>query len=60
MSAPDWREEPITKKHERAAFDFGDPALNRFLRRNGRQSHDKGASKTFLAISNLDGKTICN
>ena len=58
MSVPDWREEPIAKKHDRAAFDCGDPALNDFLRRHARQSHDKGASKTFLAISNLDGKTI--
>jgi GNAT superfamily N-acetyltransferase len=32
--------------------------LNDFLRRHARQSHDKGAAKTFLAIANADSKTI--
>jgi hypothetical protein len=58
MSLPDWREEPISKKHERASFDCGEPALNDFLRKHARQSHEKGLAKTFLAISNADGKTI--
>ncbi len=58
MSLPDWREEPVAKKHERAAFDCGEPALNEFLRRHARQSHEKGAAKTFLAIARSDGKTI--
>ena len=58
MSLPDWREEPIAKKHDRASFDCGEPALNEFLRRHACQSHDKGAAKTFLAISKSDGKTI--
>ena len=58
MSLPDWREEPITKKHDRAAFDCGEPALNEFLQRHARQSHDKGVAKTFLAVSKSDGKTI--
>ncbi len=58
MSLPDWRDEPIAKKHDRASFDCGEPALNEFLRRHARQSHDKGAAKTFLAISKADGKTI--
>jgi len=58
MSPVNWREEPIAKKHDRATFDCGEPALNEFLRRHARQSHDKGAAKTFLAISNSDGKSI--
>jgi predicted N-acetyltransferase YhbS len=58
MNISEWREEPIGKKHDRASFDCGEPALNDFLRRHARQSHDKGAAKTFLAISALDGKTI--
>ncbi len=58
MSLPEWREEPIARKHDRTAFDCGAPALNDFLRRHARQSHDKGAAKTFLAISESDGKTI--
>lgn len=58
MSLPDWREEPIAKKHDRAAFDCGEPALNEFLRRHARQNHDRGVAKTFLAISKtfLPGK----
>ena len=58
MSLPDWREEPIANKHDRASFDCGESALNEFLQRHARQSHEKGAAKTFLAISNADGKTI--
>ena len=58
MSLPDWREEPIARKHDRASFDCDEPGLNEFLRRHARQSHDKGAAKTFLAISRSDGKTI--
>jgi GNAT superfamily N-acetyltransferase len=55
---PDWCEEPIARKHDRASFDCGEPALNEFLRRHARQSHDKGAAKTFLSVSKSDGKTI--
>ncbi len=47
-----WLEEAISRTHDRAAFDCGDPALNDFLRRHARQSHDHGAAKTFLAIDN--------
>jgi hypothetical protein len=58
MSLPEWREEPIAKKHDRASFDCGAPASNAFLRKHARQNHDKGAAKAFLAISKSDGKTI--
>ncbi len=58
MNLPEWHEEPVAKKHDRAGFDCGEAALNEFLQRHARQSHDRGASKTFLAISSLDGKTI--
>ena len=58
MSLPDWHEEPISKRRDRASFDCGEPVLNDFLRRHARQSHDKGAAKTFLAISNLDGAIL--
>jgi GNAT superfamily N-acetyltransferase len=58
MSLTDWHEEPIAKKHDRASFDCGDPKLNEFLRQHARQSHERGAAKTFLAISTTDGKTI--
>ena len=43
-----WHEEPIGKKHDREAFDCGDEALNEFLRRYARKSHELGGAKTFL------------
>jgi len=49
-----WHEEPISKKHDREAFDCGDEALNEFLRRYARQSHERGGAKTFLAIEDTD------
>jgi GNAT superfamily N-acetyltransferase len=53
-----WHEEPISKKHDREAFDCGDQALNEFLRRYARKSHERGGAKTFLAIDDADNKTI--
>ena len=58
MSLPDWHEEPISPKHDRKAFDCGDPALNEFLQRYARQSHDLGGAKTILAIHDADNKTV--
>ena len=52
-----WHEEPISKKQDREAFDCGDEALNDFLRRYARRSHERGGAKTFLAIDDAD-KTI--
>jgi GNAT superfamily N-acetyltransferase len=53
-----WHEEPIDKKHDRDAFDCGEVALNEFLRRYARKSHELGGAKTFLAIDDADNKTI--
>jgi GNAT superfamily N-acetyltransferase len=58
MTLPAWREEPIKKTHDRAAFDCGEAALNEFLQRYARKSHDMGGAKTFLAIDDRDDKTI--
>lgn len=58
MIVPQWHEEPIHKKHDRDAFDCGEEALNEFLRRYARKSHELGGAKTFLAIDNSDDKTI--
>lgn len=49
MSLPDWREAPVSKTHDREAFDCGDAKLNEFLSRHARQSHDRGGAKTFVA-----------
>src|SRR5580658_188304 len=53
-----WHEESISKKHDREAFDCGDEALNEFLRRYARKSHERGGAKTFLAIDDNAGKAI--
>ena len=58
MSVPAWYDEPIAKHHDRKAFDCGDTAMNEFLHRYARQSHDAGGSKTFLAIDNADNTTV--
>jgi GNAT superfamily N-acetyltransferase len=53
-----WHEEPIHKTHDRESFDCGEDALNEFLRRYARKSHELGGAKTFLAIDDADNKTI--
>ena len=53
-----WHEEPISKRHDREAFDCGDAALNEFLQRYARKSHEMGGAKTFLAIDDADNKTV--
>jgi len=53
-----WHEEPVGKHHDRETFDCGEPALNEFLRRYARKSHELGGAKTFLAIDDTDNKTI--
>lgn len=51
MSPPTWREEPVGRHHDRESFDCGDGAMNGFLRAHARKNHERGASKTFLAVS---------
>ncbi len=53
-----WYEEPIHKTHDREAFDCGEKALNDFLRRYARKSHELGGAKTFLAIDNAETEAI--
>lgn len=50
MILPSCHEEPVSKNHNRDAFDCGDPALNIFLSRHARQSHAHGGAKSFLAV----------
>lgn len=54
MTVPSWHEEPISKQHNRENFDCGDAALNEFLRRYARQTHEQGGAKTFLAVRDDD------
>ena len=53
-----WHEEPIGRAHNRQAFDCGESALNEFLQRHARKSHELGGAKTFAAIDDGDNKTI--
>lgn len=48
--APDWREEPVARHHDRKNFDCGSPELNLYLDRYARQNHDTGGAKTFVAV----------
>ena len=54
---PHWREEPISRGHDRENFSCGEPDLDDFLKRHARRNHERGASKTFLAVA-ADGTTV--
>jgi len=58
LTLPNWREEPIAKTHDRKGFDCGQADLNDFLMRHARQAHDGGASKTYVALDDADGRSI--
>jgi len=53
-----WHEEPIDKQHDRESFNCGEEALNEYLCRYARKSHEQGGAKTFLAIDDADNKTV--
>lgn len=57
MSLADWREEPVARQ-DRASFDCGDGAMNGFFRHHARKNHERGASKTFLAVSKESGAIL--
>jgi GNAT superfamily N-acetyltransferase len=44
-----WKEAPIAKRHDRAAFDCGDADLNLYLQKYARQNHESGGAKCFVA-----------
>ncbi|MDE4030862.1 GNAT family N-acetyltransferase [Glaesserella parasuis] len=50
-------EEPLTKHHQREAFDCGNLEMNRFFKQYSRQSHEKGTSKTYIS-RHLDSQQI--
>ena len=53
-----WREEAISRRHDRRNFDCGSRELNDYLRRYARQNHESGGAKTFLAVSPGDAVRI--
>ena len=44
------RIEPLSRSHERNAFDCGEPSLNGYLQKTARQHIEKGISKTFVLV----------
>ena len=58
MTLATWREEAISKSHNRRGFGCGDPQMNDFLHRYARQSHQQNASKTYCAIHAFDADRI--
>lgn len=46
-----WREEALTRHHDRRSFNCGVPALNEYLRRYSRQNHESGGVKTFVVVA---------
>ena len=58
MNGLRWIEVPISSRHDRTTFDCGEPALNEFLAKHARQSHDRGVSKTFVAVLEDDSHSI--
>jgi GNAT superfamily N-acetyltransferase len=58
VSPPDWREEAVSKRHDRKGFDCGQADLNDFLTKFARQAHESGASKTYVAVDEADGATV--
>ena len=53
-----WREEALSRQHDRASFDCGVPALNEYLQRYARQQHEGGGARTFVAVARGAPATI--
>lgn len=53
-----WHEESIGRKHDRQSFDCNEPALNEFLQRYARKSHELGGAKTFVAVDSSSSTRI--
>jgi GNAT superfamily N-acetyltransferase len=58
MTLPDWREEPIARRHDRKGFDCGSTDLNDFLSKYARQAHESGESKTYVAVDRANDATV--
>ena len=58
MGITAWHEESIGRHPGRDEFDCGEAALNEFLRRYARKSHELGGAKTFVAIDDTGNNAI--
>ncbi len=50
--------EPLTRAHDRSAFDCGEPSLNRFLREAARQYAERDIGVTYVAVPAAGASTI--
>lgn len=50
--------EPLTRRHERAGFDCGEPALNEYLARYARQNEEKGLGRTYVAVPQGEKRVV--
>jgi GNAT superfamily N-acetyltransferase len=50
---------PLTGRHDRQGFDCSRQELNDWLRQVARQHQDKGLSKTFVAVREIEPTRIC-
>jgi GNAT superfamily N-acetyltransferase len=50
--------EPLTRGHQRAGFDCGEPALNEFLARFARQNDERGLGRTYVAVPAGDRRVV--
>lgn len=50
--------EPISRQHERKQFDCGDDEVNRFLREQALQDHEKDMSRTMVLIDDEADQTL--
>lgn len=49
---------PLSREHDRSAFDCGEPALDDFLRRHARQNQEKNVSRTYVAVRPRERKVL--
>ena len=54
MAMRAWQAVPLTRRHDRKAFDCGVPELNTYLARYARQNHESGGAKTFVAVTDAE------
>ena len=58
MAPPAWQAVPLTRRHDRKAFDCGVPELNTYLARYARQNHESGGAKTFVAVLDAERQLV--
>lgn len=52
MNIKAWHDEPVSKRHGWEAFDCGEMALNEFLQRHARKSHEVGGVAMLIDAKN--------